>query len=351
MRTTATLSLLLTSQRLPLLFAVNENDPSIGRTILLECKLLSLCLSRIDYSLPQLISKTYDEFKTYSDKLLKILVKFLLHLLFIFPFSDKNYQAAIQAEITAVIADLSLSTTSRLQHRFMLELQGNLFRYSGVKIQSLLHSCECVSAAIHGEHVASAAAPTILMCMYAKSIILLGRQSSDDSMGEEVEWNLNFNTFCEQLIDFAFRVDADLANRLPNAAVAKFKGSNTFLNRKNNAKATKSSLKGTGKVCSDNQDYVSLHSFHRYQLWCLLANCSSPYFAERGLLSSMGTDLHCVFLSSAIKALQEVENDFFIPSGTPSLQIPASAETIICTTAKQLFYALDSQGRLSDQVQ
>jgi hypothetical protein len=96
-----------------------------------------------------------------------------------------------------------------------------------------------------------------------------------------------------------------------------------------------------------------VYSLTCLRMWLLLSLCSSPYMGAHGFLSSTSTDSHCVFLSSAMKALEDAVSGLSNLSNEMSgrsVSISTFVESNLRATVKQLYYLLDLQGRLPDQV-
>ena len=361
-RVVATITLVIESHRLSMVYSLDID--SAGYDVIIgDVRLLSVSLSTVQkycQSLPSEAS-AHVELKGYCDKMVKIIMKILLHIPSIIAIEWEQSTIGTLGDIVSELFVASPVLLHRIQSQFISEVQElSAERLLGISISQLLKCFDCICSALFKVEEESQCQLNYyaVMKMVTKCAIMISREHAIASREQHVEWKMSFLGLCDDLMTFAVALDPDIIVRLPNSTALKLKGSTTGDAKK---KGTSKGVKTSGSSGSRHVNNVSamsssdriVYSLTCFRMWLLLSLCSSPYMGAHGFLSSTSTDSHCVFLSSAMKALEDAVSGLSNLSNEMSGQsasISTFVESNLRVTVKQLYYLLDLQGRLPDQV-
>eukprot|EP01036_Dinobryon_divergens_P025541 gene25541-34098_t len=364
----ATITLLIESHRLSTIYSRDSSSIAYD-AIMKDLQFLSKSLSKVHQysrSLPvesssSSPSSTHVELKGYSDKMFKIIAKMLLYIPSIITIECEQLIVNHLGDMVSGLLAASPMLVHRLQAQFVSEVQElSAERLLDSAILQLFKNFDCVCSVLFkvGEETNCQCQRnyTSVMKMVTKCTIMISREHVLDSREQQTEWKVTFMGLCDDLMVLAVSLDPDIVHLLPNSTATKLKASKVDAKKKGNSKSLKASVSSNRHTINDSvlsRSDSLVHSLTCLRMWLLLSSCSSPYMGAHGFLSSTSTDSHCVFLSSAMKALEEVVAGLS-DLGSERLESTSSAfsltGSVLPASVRQLYYLLDSQGRLPDQV-
>ena len=365
MKGLATITMLIGSHRLSTVYSLRDSSSAASDVIIKDLKFLSTSLSVVHQysrSLPVESSSVHFELKGYCDKMVKVIAKILLHIPSIIAVECGQLIANQLGDIVSGLVAASPMLLHNLQSQFISEVQElSAERLLDTAVPQLFKCFDFICSALFkvGAETHSELNYTDVMKMVTKCTIMISREHALDSREQHAEWKLSFMGLCDDLMALAVALDPDIVHRLPNSTATKLKGSTVDAKKKGNSKSSKASVSSNRHGINDSVlsriDCI-VHSLTCLRMWQQLSLCSSPYMGAHGFLSSTSSDSHCVFLSSAMKALEDLVAGLS-DLGSARLGSEQSAniafsltETALRATIRQLYYLLDSQGRLPDQV-